>query len=219
MQKIERGEYIDFRDLLPQKPNMDESSLTELEDRGIIVVAASKQVKPKRKQIQNLATWMETFLTFVAIRSRKAPEEACDLLAYGALIAKGARDYKGAGWLSYDFQIKCVAVARGKVSQWAVKDVSLWNETVAKHDWSAFSHPSQADERRPSQKRRSDPNGGTGAQAAKKQKGAKNWKSSVCFPFSYTGKCTRENCGYLHVCFDCGEGHSQTTCPKNNSPN
>ena len=39
-------------------------------------------------------------------------------------------------------------------------------------------------------------------------------KSAICFPFSYTGKCTREGCSYLHVCFDCGEGHSQVSCPQ-----
>lgn len=30
-------------------------------------------------------------------------------------------------------------------------------------------------------------------------KGRKKWRSSVCYPFSYREKCTRENCKFLHV--------------------
>ena len=210
--KIEKGDYVDFRDLLPQKPSMDDSALTELEEQGIVVVTASKQVRPQKKQIQDLATWIEAFLTFVAIRTRKQPELTDDLMAYGTLIARGARDYRGSGWLSYDFQFRHLAAARGKTTKWGEKDVSLWNETVCKPEWSATASTSSLLDDRKGQKRKGptlSPPGGK-----KKAKPRESWKSAICFPFSYTGKCTREGCSYLHVCFDCGEGHSQVSCPK-----
>lgn len=161
---------------------MDKSGLANLEAQSTIVVTASQQVKPKRKQLQDLAAWMEAFLTFVAIRSKKAPEETRDLIAYGA-HCQGASDYKGSGWLFYDFQFRRVAAARGTVTQWAMKDISLLNETVAaKHDWPSTSYPSQADERKMSQKLRMDPNGSTIAQAKRSRKAPKTGRAQGVSP-------------------------------------
>ena len=44
----------------------------------------------------------------------------------------GAKEYRGSGWLSYDFQYHRLAVARGNLGNWGQKDVSLWNNTVCK---------------------------------------------------------------------------------------
>ena len=202
VEKIERGDYVDFRDLLPSP---EDTTLTDLEEQGIVVVSSTKQVRPRKKQIQDLATWMEAFLVFVAVKTQKKPQLMVDLMAYGALIARGARDYRGSGWLSYDFQFRRLAAARGSATKWGEKDVSLWEETVSRSEWPTTN----VTEERKDQKRKATDQGGK-----KMPKEKAPWKSAVCFPFSYTGKCTREGCEFLHVCFECGEGHSQLACPK-----
>ena len=126
--RIEKGDYVDLKDLLQ---SMDESNLSDLEEQGIVVVTAGKQW---RSQIRDLATWVEAFMTYVAIRARKSPELVGDLLAYSSLIARGARDYRGNGWLVYDFQFRRLAAAGGSVTKWSVKDVSLWHETVGRQE-------------------------------------------------------------------------------------
>lgn len=62
VQKIEKGEYVDFRDLLTNNPSMDESPLTELAENGVIVVTQSRQLRHQKKPIQDLATWIEAFI-------------------------------------------------------------------------------------------------------------------------------------------------------------
>ena len=95
-------------------------------------------------------------MTFVTIRIRKHPTFTNDLLAYGALIVRGARDYKGPRWLSYDFQYRRLAAARQNHGDWGKKDVALWNDTVCKPQdspsYSAGSEPSQ-DEGKASKRR------------------------------------------------------------------
>ena len=213
--KIEKGDYVDFRELLPQKPSVDDSALTEWEENGIVVLTSSKQVRPKKKPIQDISSWFEAFMVFAAIRIRKHPDSASDLMAYGALIARSARDYRGSGWITYDFQFRRLAAARGKPANWGIKDVSLWNETVCKADLPSGSlgTPGSSEEKRGTKRQGQL---GTQSIATKKKPRDKerSWKESVCYPFSYSGKCPREKCEFLHICYNCGEGHSHTSCPK-----
>ena len=52
-------------------------------------------------------------------------------------------------------------------------------------------------------------------EASKKvKKSTASWKSQICYPFSYSGKCPRDKCEYLYVCYDCGEGNPKMSCPK-----
>ena len=132
VKKIEQGEYVDFVDLLPRKPGAEEQSYSELAKEGIIVVTESRHLRTQKKTIQDAATWTEAFLTFATIRNRAYPAHTNDLLAYGAMIVRGAKEYRGSGWLSYDFQYHRLAVARGNLGNWGQKDVSLWNDTVCK---------------------------------------------------------------------------------------
>ena len=68
----------------------------------------------------------------MAIRNLKHPAHTNDLLAYRALITQGAQDYKGLGWLSYDYQFRRLAAARGNLGNWRQKNVALWNDTMCK---------------------------------------------------------------------------------------
>ena len=132
VKKIENGEYVDFADLLPKKPGIDDQPYSDLAKDGIIIVTESWHLQSQKKVIQDVVTWMEAFLTFATIRNRTHPTHTNDLLAYGALIVRGARDYKGSGWLSFDFQYRRLAAARGNFGNWGHRDVSLWNDTVCK---------------------------------------------------------------------------------------
>ena len=219
VKKIEKGEYVDFADLLPKKPGIDDQPYSDLAKDGIIVVTESRHLKSQKKVIQDVATWMEAFLTFATIRNRTHPTHTNDLLAYGALIVRGARDYKGSGWLSYDFQYRRLAAARGNCGNWGHRDVSLWNDTVCKPanlETPRYLPPSNdgpPDESR-GPKRKSAPQMSISHKKPKNVAREKQWRSSVCFPYSYSGKCTRDKCEFLHVCYDCGGPHNQSSCPK-----
>lgn len=93
------------------------------------MVTQTKQLLAKKKPIQDIASWMETY---VAIRNKKSPELTIDLLAYGAVITQEPRDYK-VGWLTYDFQFRRLAAARKTGSiKWSSRDIALWNYAVCR---------------------------------------------------------------------------------------
>lgn len=82
--------------------------------------------------MSGLATWMEAFAVYVAVRGGQFPQLIPDLMAYVALIARAARDYTGDGWLSYDFHFRLQAAAKHQMFGWGIKDVSLWSDHVQK---------------------------------------------------------------------------------------
>lgn len=210
---IEKGDFIELSELLPKSPAWEDDSYTEVADKVILI----SKTKPKRKVIQDIETWIEAFCTFAAVRGRKHPKLIPDLMAYAAVIAKSARDYGGQNWMVYDYRFRQLAAAKHLTSGWGQKDMALWNET--------FLKPKQADSASPEATTRHQPGGkkrpmeATSAPPVPKKgrKNEKSWRSQVCYAFSYSGKCTKEKCDYLHVCYDCGEGHSQTACPKKSS--
>lgn len=216
VKRIERGEYVDFGELLPKNPGSDEPSFADLAKEGIIVVTDSRHIKGQRKTIQDVATWVEAFLTFATVRNRKHPAHTNDLMAYGALIVKGARDYKGSGWLSYDYQYRRLAAARGNLGDWGKKDICLWNDVMCK--------PTLPETPRSSSESLVDATKGSKRKSTSQQSGSfkrpkslsrdKQWKGSVCYQFSNTGNCTRDNCEFLHVCYDCGGHHAQSACSR-----
>ena len=128
--KVVKSEKGDFVDLLPRNQALKSCPMLTWQKK--VVLTENRHLKGQKKSIKDISSWIEAFLTFTAIRNRKLPEHTNDLLAYGALIARGARDYKGCGWASYDYQFRRLAAARGKLGNWGQKDVSLWNETVYK---------------------------------------------------------------------------------------
>ena len=143
-------------------------------------------------------------MTFTTIRNRTHPTHANDLLVYGALIVRGARDYKWSGWLSYDFQYRRLAAARRNFGNWGHRDVSLWNDTVCKPanlETPTYQPPrndSPPEESR-GPKRKSAPQVSNSYKKPKNVAREKQWRSSVCFPFNYSSKCTRDKCEFLHV--------------------
>ena len=214
---IGRGEYVDLAELLPQSPSYEEQ-YTEVAE-NVVVVSQSKHIK-KKKVIKDIETWIQAFCTFIAVRCKKDPEHTPDLLAYAASIVKGAKDFGGTGWLSYDYQYRRLAAAKNSVSGWGQKDVVLWNEVFLKPGSSASlsgsNEPELGDRRPVTRKRSGEPQQPTPGPKKSKQKD-KSWKGSVCYAYSYGGKCSREGCQYLHICYMCGEGHPQISCPKKDS--
>lgn len=217
VKKVEKGEFVDFADLLPKKPGVDEPSYSELAKEGIIVVTENRHIKGQKKAIKDISSWIEAFLAFAAIRNRKHPNHTNDLLAYGALVARGARDYKGLGWLSYDFQFRRLAAARGNLGNWGQKDVSLWNETVCKpppdQDQQKQAQGSEGHTEEKGTKRKMNfPQASNPLKRSRSGK-EKQWRSLVCYQFSYGGKCSRDKCEFLHICYECGGTHAQSSCP------
>ena len=223
VQSIERGDFIDLAQLLPKTPNWDDEVYTEVADQVILI----SKVKPtKQKSIQDLPTWVEAFCTFAAVKGKKFPKLIPELMAYAATIAKAARDYGGKNWLTYDYRFRQLAATRKTETGWGQKDLSLWNETFIKPKYQGSQgaedteSPSarlgyhSAPKKRSGDGSYSLPSSKKPPSAASKKSTEKGWRSHICYAFSYSGKCPKERCEYLHLCYECGESHSQVVCSK-----
>ena len=56
VKKIEKGEFVDFVDLLPKKPGLEEPSYADLAKEGIIVVTEGRHLKGQKKSIKDLSS-------------------------------------------------------------------------------------------------------------------------------------------------------------------
>ena len=54
VKKIKKGEYVDFVDLQPKKPGIDDQPYSDLAKDGIIVVTESRHLKESKKVIQDV---------------------------------------------------------------------------------------------------------------------------------------------------------------------
>ena len=54
VKKIKKGEYVDFADLQPEKPGIDDQPYSDLAKDGIIVVTESRHLKSQKKVIQDV---------------------------------------------------------------------------------------------------------------------------------------------------------------------
>ena len=214
VQSIEKGEFIELTSLLPKNALWEEDPFTEITDK--VVVLTQGKTLPRKKSIENIETWIEAFCTYAAVRGRKHSDDIPELMAYAATIVKGARDCGGRSWLAYDYRFRQLAAAKQMRQGWGQKDMALWNDTFLrpKNHQNDKEGAGERNNASHSQKRASD---GAQSTTAKRQKKDSTWKSQICYPFSYGGKCTRAKCGYRHVCYDCGGDHSQSSCPKKES--
>ena len=95
VEKLRSGQFVEMRELL--RDNI--SLLGQLETLGgqSDTTGASR---PRLREISSIASWMYSFLAYVAIWSSE--ESTRDMLAYGQLIIRGAQRHGGQGWLDYD---------------------------------------------------------------------------------------------------------------------
>ena len=214
VQSIEKGEFVELTSLLPKNALWEEEPFTEITDK--VVVFTHGKVGPKKKAIENIETWIEAFCTYAAVRGRKHPEDIPELMAYTVTIVKGARDYGGRSWLVYDYRFRQLAAAKQMRRGWGQKDMALWNDTFLRPKNQQIDKEG-AGERNSSTHSQKRANDNAQSTVSKRQKKSSTWKSQICYPFSYGGKCTRAKCEYRHVCYDCGGDHSQSSCPKKDS--
>ncbi|XP_062617622.1 uncharacterized protein LOC134279286 [Saccostrea cucullata] len=91
---------------------------------------------------------------------------------------------RGMGWKKYDEQFRLRRSVNPSIS-WAGIDPELWL---------MYMHaPSQ--------------------QAVSTQPSPGQITHNKCFNFNYRGFCSKQGCGYLHMCIKCNNGHPISSCP------
>ena len=130
-EKILRGEYIDFRELLPS--NMYSTPLQS----NIVTLQLSKESsseqaltigapKPTFKhQINSFTTWMQAWNVFLAIASDHFKNRVFEYLGYQRTITDAASKFRFAQWYEFDKRFR-IKQANDKTARWDVIQSDEW---------------------------------------------------------------------------------------------
>ena len=103
-------------DLLPEQmsPKKEESDLSSLFP------------SQKRRQVTDINPWLQCFMTYVSVMSRRFPQDVVELMAYMANIHKASMEFAGQFWVRSDSTFRWQAAASG-YRQWSSINASLYS--------------------------------------------------------------------------------------------
>ena len=208
---------------VPQSVMKDiwEEKFIELEsliDKPELELALSSSVMPgkpgdpvtwapaKKNKIFTLSQWSSAFQIFVAVYTRRYPEQAPNLMTYAAKVRSLAQQ-KG-DFISYDRGFR-----QGReryLTPWQKPDLELWVE--------CFQTGLRADVNKLSTSNKSNNQAfRTGSSSSQSQSNKVQHPAGTCYMYhNRGGKCTRNNCKFPHSCYfpGCTDAHSIYSCPK-----
>ena len=100
--QILANKFIELSELLPENlesPQCESSSFTI---EGGAIVPIPKVSSKRKREISDILTWVECFISYITVISASFSSRARDLLSYMALIISMAKRYTGNCWLNYD---------------------------------------------------------------------------------------------------------------------
>ena len=114
LEKIRKGEYIDFSTLTTKamfgapEPTSQTSFTLELAPSGD---SFAIQPTSSHKRITSFPAWLECWNIYLAIMVDHNPSKARELIAYQAIITSASRQYPLHAWLNYDTQFRITAAS------------------------------------------------------------------------------------------------------------
>ena len=131
VQKIRRGQYVNFAQLLPSRDGHDNGSAAsarhvEVRSTEADTFTISTQGSPRR-QISDLATWLEAFTIFASTCTMVAPDRAPALWAYQDQVLTAGRRYHFHAVLGCDRKFRQLA-EQDPTLQWDRRDPDLHTE-------------------------------------------------------------------------------------------
>ena len=90
--RIWSWEFIEMADLLPEQmaPKREESGLSLL------------FLAQKHKHVTDINVWLQCFMVYISVMSRRFPQDVVELIAYMANIHKASLEFAGQSWVRYD---------------------------------------------------------------------------------------------------------------------
>ena len=204
VRRIKQGKFIKFDKLLPAH---DDPMFGGRERQG----TSSKKQRPARRQVHDLASWLEAWNIFLAVRVQSHPREALQLVKYQAIMCHLFVAYPVAACLKYDSLFR-QAAARDK------SKLTAWDHL--KEDilvWCATRQPFRSAKYQPDQ----TGTGLTGSSSTPPTGRCTHTTTGqeICRNFNFD-KCTKGPlCSFAHKCWvdGCGGDHSAKSCTRGSS--
>ena len=220
------GKFVDLGELPPAKGfGRTQAALSSDMEGKIVLLQAADYVQSK-KQIPDLATWIQCFAIYSAVLLTKYPGRAQSLFLYSATISRLSKKFRWPSWIIYDQQFRQEAADTG-LSDWAKIDSSIYTQcftamSLNRGGWcsicTSMDHvketcPYQSAEDRLGQKRQ-----GTSPNVPHKKARGQFKPDETCRKWNrlHYMKCPHgESCIFAHACSVCrATDHGALKCPK-----
>ena len=186
--QIVSGKFVEFDELLSSNIVLTEPEPQLLFDGRLVLTSGPKKLK---RRIEDIATWMEAFSTFMLVLSSYFPHRWKDLCQYQLLILQTHRQFASRVWLSYDRAFRQHAAATNLVD-WSSINVQLFNFHAAGSSVRGRNDvPSGS----------SEPSGSSTSRIV-----CRSWNRGQC---SAPGAA----CRFAHRCSRCSGVHRASSCP------
>ena len=186
--QIASGKFVEFDELLSTNIALMEPEPQLLFDGRLVLTSGPKKFK---RRIEDIATWMEAFSTFMLVLLSYFLHRWKDLCQYQLLILQTHRQFPSRVWLSYDRAFRQHAAATNLVD-WSSINVQLFNFHAA-----GPSVPGRNDVPSGS----SEPSGSSTSRIM-----CRSWKRGQCSASSTA-------CWFAHRCSSCSGAHRASSCP------
>ena len=203
VEKIRAWQYVDLADLLTDSHTKSDEPLISSTSGQILLIQSVEQVKKKKKQITDVASWTQAFAIYVAALASSesaSKEEVASMMAHAYVVLQIQKDLGGGKWYQYDKQYREWAAATKK-RVWGELNLSIYGRCLCT--------PAQPELPPPQVQRPPLP----GKREVKKTKG----KNKACFKHNFEGACNRSDseCYFDHSCWYCGiQDHTAGECPR-----
>ncbi len=111
VQKITSREYFDLADLLPDQ--LLSSPSTSTNTLVVLPESAYATHRRKKRQIPDIATWVQVYSTYTLILGSAFPNQLPELIAYQLLIVQHSIKFQYPSWLRYDVDFRQWAASNG----------------------------------------------------------------------------------------------------------
>ena len=218
-QKILVGNYVEMAELLPDSWRMEEL----LYQQSTIPGQCSWPLRPRKRSITDILTWMECFTVMAAVITSKYPEKASQNFLYSRMIVRASQIFEGPAWVSYNSQFWRKGHCSEIMGLGGTINYGLYNECITgRVKTRALSKICHSDSHQDSHcplvsttQALTMPNQIPGS--ARYPMVDKSHMVELCGLFNKpTGnECKYSNCQYAHICLLCRVSpHPASTCSK-----
>ena len=213
--RILRGEFINFDDLLPEALGAAPSPIQLQVSTSGQPVQLIHDPHPKaiQRRVHDLSTWLEAWTAFVNVILSAAPRRSNELLGYQAIIIDANKKFFPDAWLAYDRQFR-LACANDPSRSWNVVDANMWQLTMTGKSRPTCTacflvHPLSGGGRCPFRSHSSQAIAHTASTSRPRE--IIHDGREVCRNYNFR-RCTSGQCVRAHVCLRCRGSHPSTSC-------
>jgi len=230
-EKIWAWEFVDMVDLLPEQWAVKKD----------VHLLAQLMPARRRRQIEDINVWLQCFISYVSVMSRRFPSDVVELLAYMAHIHRTSLEFPDKAWVEYDTTFRMQAASSGN-RRWSCVNPSIYAVSFSGKAsagkrcelCSSSAHATRecslaADDvdvaygwrmvksvvaSLASSSQETRPSGNRLMLADRRESQS---APEVCRRFN-AGKCVYAKCARRHVCSACDGSHPAISCPRSSKP-